>query len=611
MGANEVAILIRAKDEATKTLKDVGDTADKSFGAAEKSAGQFGRTLGDVGKIAGGFVLGNAIMNGPSVIGGFVGAASDMNETLSKSNTVFGANGREIEKWASGAARDFGQSKQQALEAAGSFGNMFVQLGMGTDEAAKLSMGMVELASDFASFHNADITEVLIAQQAAFRGEYDALQRFVPTINAASVEQKALAMTGKELTSELTMQEKALAVQAIMMENAGAAAGDFDRTAGGLANQQRQLTAEWNNAQAQLGAYLIPALTLVIATVLDNKEVVMILAGVVTGVLVLAFTAWAISATAAAVATIAATAPVIAIGVAIVALIAILVLLVKNWDDVTAALGRFVEGAVNLFNDLKAQVTEAITSLGAWLIDHWKQIVTGILAVVFPPGAGLFLLITHFGEVKAKLGEVANNIKEALTDAFNGAKESVANVFGAMTEAVVGKMSGMKMTLQNAVADIKYALIEGFQQTKDWLGRIWDGVVDVIKWPINQAIGLINRLIGAWNGLSFGVGGGSFLGVSIPRLDIQTPDVGYIPYLAQGGIVTKPTLAVIGEAGPEAVIPLNRAGMGEDEWGGRKSLRETVVNVYIDGKRYIGEAVKVEVERSNTRQRRAAALHGI
>ena len=33
-----------------------------------------------------------------------------------------------------------------------------------------------------------------------------------------------------------------------------------------------------------------------------------------------------------------------------------------------------------------------------------------------------------------------------------------------------------------------------------------------------------------------------------------------IPGLASGGIVTKPTLAVVGEAGPEAVIPLNRAG---------------------------------------------------
>jgi phage-related minor tail protein len=38
--------------------------------------------------------------------------------------------------------------------------------------------------------------------------------------------------------------------------------------------------------------------------------------------------------------------------------------------------------------------------------------------------------------------------------------------------------------------------------------------------------------------------------------------IGKIPGLADGGIVTRPTLALIGEAGPEAVIPLNRGGMG-------------------------------------------------
>jgi len=39
----------------------------------------------------------------------------------------------------------------------------------------------------------------------------------------------------------------------------------------------------------------------------------------------------------------------------------------------------------------------------------------------------------------------------------------------------------------------------------------------------------------------------------------EIPNVS-IPRLADGGIVTAPTLALIGEAGPEAVIPLNRAG---------------------------------------------------
>jgi hypothetical protein len=187
-------------------------------------------------------------------------AASDLNESLSKSNTIFGENGRAIERWASGAATSFGQSKQSALENAASFGNMFRQMEIGLQPATRMSTKMVELASDFASFHNADITDVLQAQQAAFRGEYDAVQRFVPTINAAAVETKALAMTGKENASQLTAQEKALATYQLMLDGAGKATGDFARTSDGAANQQRILAAQIENLQASVGRVLIPIL---------------------------------------------------------------------------------------------------------------------------------------------------------------------------------------------------------------------------------------------------------------------------------------------------------------------------------------------------------------
>lgn len=190
-----------------------------------------------------------------------VSAASDLNETMSKSNTIFAQNGAAIAAWASQGANNFGLSKQAALEAAAGFGNLFDQLGFGGKQTAEMSTSLVELAADFASFSNADITQVLDAQAAAFRGEYDALQRFVPTMNAAAIEQKALEQTGKRTTASLTLQEKALATNTLMMEGAGAATGDFDRTSGQLANQQRILKANLDNATAALGEKLTPAVT--------------------------------------------------------------------------------------------------------------------------------------------------------------------------------------------------------------------------------------------------------------------------------------------------------------------------------------------------------------
>lgn len=201
---------------------------------------------------------------------GSITAASDLGETVSKSATIFGEASGEVRDWAAGAAKGFGQTEQGALDAAATFGNLFSQLGIGSDQAATMSTRMVELASDFASFNNANPADVIEAQTAAFRGEYDALQRFVPTINAATVEQKALAMTGKTVTSELTAQEKALAVNALMMENAGAAAGDFDKTSGSLANQQRILSSQVGDLQARLGAQLLPVLSTLAGVLIDT-----------------------------------------------------------------------------------------------------------------------------------------------------------------------------------------------------------------------------------------------------------------------------------------------------------------------------------------------------
>lgn len=187
-----------------------------------------------------------------------VKAASDLDEALNKSNVIFGQNGAMIEKWAAGAASDFGLSKRAALEAAGTFGNMFDQLGFGLGPTTNMSKALTELAADLASFHNADITEVILAQQAAFRGEYDSIQRFIPTINAAAVEQQALAETGKATTAELTAQDKALAAYTLIMQGAGQAVGDFDRTSGGAANSMRTARAEIENAAASIGAVLLP-----------------------------------------------------------------------------------------------------------------------------------------------------------------------------------------------------------------------------------------------------------------------------------------------------------------------------------------------------------------
>ena len=118
------------------------------------------------------------------------------------------------------------------------------------------------------------------------------------------------------------------------------------------------------------------------------------------------------------------------------------------------------------------------------------------------------------------------------------------------------------------------ALVGTFRSVKGTILGIWDGMVAGIKLGVNTVIGGINTLIGGINSLQIsvprfqvpdwvpGMGskgwGGFTLGfANIPKIpEIPTE----IPTLARGGIVNRPTLAMIGESGPEAVIPLGRGG---------------------------------------------------
>jgi hypothetical protein len=113
---------------------------------------------------------------------------------------------------------------------------------------------------------------------------------------------------------------------------------------------------------------------------------------------------------------------------------------------------------------------------------------------------------------------------------------------------------------------IAYKKFEGFRNVVDTVFRFITGAVsgslDLIKGYFSIVLGfyktIFNGIASAWNNT---VGKISFKAPSwVPGFGGKGFSVPNIPMLAQGGIVTGPTLAMIGEAGPEAVVPLSRAG---------------------------------------------------
>lgn len=187
-----------------------------------------------------------------------VDSASSMQESMSKVNVVFAESSKVITDFASTAAKSMGISEQQALETAGTFGNLFRAMKVGEAQAAEMSVGLVQLASDLASFNNADPTEVLEALRSGLVGETEPMRRFGVSLSAARIEAKALEMGLEKVGGEFTAGAKATAAYAIIMEDTTLAQGDFARTSGGVANQQRILRARFEDLKATLGERLLP-----------------------------------------------------------------------------------------------------------------------------------------------------------------------------------------------------------------------------------------------------------------------------------------------------------------------------------------------------------------
>lgn len=255
-------------NELGPQMRTAGGQGAADFAGGMNSPKGKGGFLAAAGPMAAVFAGAFVLSAGTDIVAGIkdylvdaVSSASDLGETVSKSNNIFGQNAKVIEDWAETAATSAGLSKQAALEAASGFGNMFTQLGFAGETAAAMSIDVVQLSADLGSFNNLPTADVADKISAAFRGEYDSLQALIPNINAARVEQEALAATGKTAAAELTAQEKAAAVLAIVHRDGANAANDFAETSDGLANSQKILQAELENVKTEIGTALLPVVT--------------------------------------------------------------------------------------------------------------------------------------------------------------------------------------------------------------------------------------------------------------------------------------------------------------------------------------------------------------
>jgi hypothetical protein len=243
-------ILLTMQDDATKTLSKAQRDIDK-LGKSIRKAGAWTTAAVTTPIIA---ATGLAIK-----------MASDQQEAINAVNEVYGSGAATVLAYGDAAAQSMGLAKAEYLSAAAVFGVYSTAAGLAGQEAAEFANANLQLAADLGSFFNASTEDVTSALQAAYRGEFDALDRYGIMLNQTTLEQFALAEGIHDGNGAMTTQQRILATNAYMQQRAGAATGDFARTSNSLANSQKILRAQIKDVGAQLGNVLLPTVTRVVA----------------------------------------------------------------------------------------------------------------------------------------------------------------------------------------------------------------------------------------------------------------------------------------------------------------------------------------------------------
>lgn len=236
-----------------------------------------------------------------------------------------------------------------------------------------------------------------------------------------------------------------------------------------------------------------------------------------------------------------------------------------NFGKIIQGIGTAIVGLGILIGNVPLVIAGAITLIIGTIVKHWEQIKS------FFQG-GIDWLTSQSDWVHQMFGDTIGNIYDTCVDGL----QQLLNFFDSIFTMIKGIFDGFIMFIQGVFTGDWEKAWEGIKKifSSIWEGikgvffSVWDSITSVVATVgstvgniisnafkavvnavlrtieniLNSPIRAINRLIGVIN--------------NVPGINLGTLDTFNLPRLAKGGIISQPTMAVVGEAGKEAVMPL-------------------------------------------------------
>ena len=535
------------------TLRIVGDmsSASKELGAMQTKTKGF---MGGIKGLAGGFLAGVAVDQVIQFGAETVSMASDVEQSVGAVESIYGKFADGVISSSESAASAVGLSQGEYLKLATTLGGQLKNAGVPLEDIAGQTDGLIKQASDLAATYGGTTAEAVEALGSAMRGEADPAERYALNLKqsalAAEASEEGITKAGEAMSDTQRVQ----ALLSLTAEQGADAQGAFARESDTLAGKQQRLGAQFDNVKTTIGQALLPvvsgALDLfqkLVKWVTDNwPKVWKVIKPVVDKIRALV-------------------APVI-----------------KFLADAWKKYGPVVIRIVKWLGEVIGSTFKTIFKILGNVIDFIKNIFQGKWKAAFNNVLDIFRNIwDHLKNILSApiewLRTLAERISGWISERWRGLITRITDAATAITDwfkELPGKVMGWFTSLRDKIStwigekwsalwtDLKDTALSIFTEIGDELAEIWGTITGVVEslWTglMDGLKSIANTFIDGINFFIRGINAGIDKINMIPGVNIGK--LGEIAHLATGGIVTGPTLALLGERGPEAVVPLRRGG---------------------------------------------------